>query len=568
MLSSCSKQYRRYAFQRSSESKTWILLSLLALISVNVYNGINYLTIVHNERQNMQVRRNYKLQPNKTQQELMSEWLVTLRKHRNYCLAERKRGFENNNLDSVEVVEYEYGAYCDIESRIEYGAYCPLTCSVVKHGVLPNSISLEQSIKFSKPNRETGEIRISWDSVGGIQSKRTTQLRSDNYFYSRINSDVLQGNLAKLDVAYTGFFKHQRGFPAFRQASNFNSFQYKPGQCKFTVNDSSPKNRFYSHVYLPGIGTMRYLDNQGWSIPSDAEIRTVTAKKLADGWYISVLLNTADSLPEVTDIESVESAVGIDLGINRLVALSDGSFIENPRHATNKSIRRRLRIRQRRVSRKVKGSMNRKKAGIEIAKLHKKIADKRNDTNWKAANKVVATADAVIREDLNIKGMKSRCRPNRVSGRFMPNGQSAKRGLNRSISDASWGDLTQKIEWVAAKSGKPVLAVNPKYTSQECSNCGHISKDNRDGEKFICQECGHIDHADTQASRTILKRAKLKFVSTDVNSLRRDSTKVTLVRHYDSACKGERSQGKNGTFKATMPEKPISVEVRQLSIFD
>lgn len=148
----------------------------------------------------------------------------------------------------------------------------------------------------------------------------------------------------------------------------------------------------------------------------------------------------------------------------------------------------------------------------------------------------------------------------------MPNGQSAKRGLNRSISDASWGDLTQKIEWVAAKSGKPVLAVNPQYTSQECSNCGHVSKDNRDGEKFICQECGHIDHADTQASRTILRRAKLKFVSKDAKSLRGDSPKVTLVR-YDAASNGERHQGKNCKYKA-MPEKQKSFEGRQLSIFD
>jgi putative transposase len=206
-------------------------------------------------------------------------------------------------------------AYCDIESRIEYGSYCPLTCSVVKHGVLPDSISLEQSIKFSKPNRETGEIKVSWDSVGGIQSKRTTQLRSENYFYGRIDSQILQQNLAKLDVAYTGFFKYQRGFPAFRKASNFNSFQYPPNRCQFTIDDSSPKKRFYSHVYLPGIGTMRYLDNREWSIPSDAEIRTVTVKKLADGWYVSILLNTSDILPELADIETVKSAVGIDLGI-------------------------------------------------------------------------------------------------------------------------------------------------------------------------------------------------------------------------------------------------------------
>ena len=139
----------------------------------------------------------------------------------------------------------------------------------------------------------------------------------------------------------------------------------------------------------------------------------------------------------------------------------------------------------------------------------------------------------------------------------MPNGQSAKRGLNRSISDASWGSQFAKIEWVAAKSGKPIIVVNPKHTSQECSNCGHISKANRDGEKFICEECGYTAHADTQAARTILKRAKLKFVSTDAKSLLRDSQKVTAVRN-DSAQLGERSQGSNGISKATVPEKPIS----------
>ena len=147
----------------------------------------------------------------------------------------------------------------------------------------------------------------------------------------------------------------------------------------------------------------------------------------------------------------------------------------------------------------------------------------------------------------------------------MPNGQSAKRGLNRSISDVSWGELFSKIAWLAAKSGKPVLAVNPKHTSQECSGCHHVSKLNRDGEKFVCEECGHIDHADTQASRTILGRANLKLVSKRRKNLPRDSRKVTLVRH-DSAQLGKRDQGKNRTSKA-LPEKRILVEQLHLQLF-
>jgi putative transposase len=496
-----------------------------------------------NKNKFVQVRWKFKLQPNKGQQSLMAEWLVTLRKHRNYCLAERQRGFETNNQDSDKAIMYQYGAFSDLETTIEYGSYCPLTCPVVKHGVM--------SAELTKTSKKHGLV---WGSAADIQSKRTTQLRAESEWYARINADVLQGNLAKLDAAYSGFFQHKRGFPAFRKASNFNSFQFKPGQVKLTVNSESKKRQCYSHTYLPGIGNMRYIDSR--PIPVDADIRTVTVIRECDGWYMSVLLNLPESLPEITPIESVKSAVGIDVGINKLISLTDGSFVENPKIATNHRIRRRLRIRQRRVNRKFIGSANRKQAVIALARLHKKIAERRNDYQWKAAHKVVNTAASVVIEDLNIKGMKARCKPKRVNGRFRVNGQSRKRGLNRAISDASWGELFEKIDWVATKEGKPVVKVNPQHTSQECSDCHHISKSNRDGEKFICEECGHIDHADTQASRTILKRANLTFVSKDVKNLRRDSAKVTVVR-YDSAHQSKRNRGNN----------PISRAV-QLSLFE
>jgi len=501
----------------------------------------------------MQVRWNYKLQPNKAQQALMGEWLVTLRKHRNYCLGERKRGFESNNQDSEQAVMYGYGSFCDTETRDEYGSFCPLSCPVIKHGVLSSGLLKTNKPREDKKTKEIIPAKLSWGNASDVQSKRTTELRHENAYFARIYSGVLQGNLAKLDAAYTGFFKHERGFPAFRKTADFKTFQYKPGQAKLEINRASKSKRCYSHISLPGIGDMRYLDSR--TIPIDAEIGTITVMKEADGWYISVLLELAEELPPCAEIETVESAVGIDVGINKLVSLSDGSFIENPKFATNKKIRRQLRIRQGRVSRKVKGSKNRRKAGIEVAKLHKKIADKREAYQWQAANKVVKTADAVVREDLNIKGMKSRCKPKKQKGRFMPNGQSAKRGLNRSISDASWGDLFSKIGWIATKAGKPVLAVNPAFTSQECLACHHVSKDNRDGEKFICVECGHIDHADTQASRTIVKRTNFEFVSTRRKNLRGDFSKVTTVRH-DSAIRGKRDQGSNRTSKA-MPEKRI-----------
>ncbi|MCC3418561.1 MAG: transposase [Microcoleus sp. PH2017_07_MST_O_A] len=172
------------------------------------------------------------------------------------------------------------------------------------------------------------------------------------------------------------------------------------------------------------------------------------------------------------------------------------------------------------VSRKGKGSNNRKKAAKKLGLFHQRISNKRQAYQWKVANKIVSrNVDAIALEDLNISGMMRRCRVkvDEKTGRFLKNGQSRKRGLNRSISDAGWGELILKIEYLAAKQGKIVIKVNPKYSSQECRNCGHIDKSNRDGEKFICTECGYHEHADIGAAKTIRDRA--------LNLVRGDSAK-------------------------------------------
>lgn len=498
----------------------------------------------------MQVRWNYKLQPNNEQDALMSEWLVTLRMHRNYCLKERETGWNSNNRDADQPISYAWDSYCDVTSRIEYGSCCPLTCPVVKHGVM--------SAELTKTSRKHGLI---WGSPSDIQSKRTTELRHESEWYAHIDSDVLQRNLAKLDAAFAGFWQHKRGFPAYRKASTFNSFEYKPGRCKFTVLGVLSGKHRYSRVYLPGIGAMRYFDSR--SIADNADIRTVTVLREADGWYISVLLKLPEELPEQIELDDCTGVNGLDRGINKLIASSDGSFVEHPRFATNRKTKRLLRIRQRLVNRKRKGSRNRAKAGKRVASLHRKIAHQRNAYQWNAASKEVNKADCVALEDLNIKGMKSRCKPRKHNGRFMPNGQSAKRGLNRAISDVAWGELGSKIAWLCLKSGKQFIEVPATYSSQECRACGHKSPNNRDGEKFICEECGHIDHADTQASRTIAERAGLKFVS----NRRKKPTHQTLVPTgglsesnalcNDSALRGERNQAGNPTSKAV-----------QLSLFE
>jgi putative transposase len=458
----------------------------------------------------MLVRWNFKLIPNQAQTAKIHRWLDTLRKHRNYALKERKQGWDSNNKDIAVELQigsvYAWGSYCDLETRTEVGACYPLTCPVQQHGVIPQE--LEMMLKSSKG-------KTVWDSAGGIQSKVTTSLRSCWENFKEIDSDVLQRNLANLDTAYCNYWKQGRGFPRFFKV--LNSFDYKPKRVKlvsFTAN--------YGVAYLPGIGNVKFHNSRDLSIIT--ETRTCTIKRWGKFYYISMLVDTSESLPQE---KAPLSVVGIDVGINKLVALSDGRFIENKEITTNHKTARRLAMRQRAASRKKKGSKNKSKAYSRLANQQHKLSLKRDGYNWQAATQVVKTADSVAREDLNIRKMVKRASPQHDGkGGYKRNGAAAKSGLNKRILDCGWGDLFQKIAWLAAKAGKPVFAVNPRHTSQECPKCHHSEKGNRDGEKFVCRACGYAEHADTGASQKIAKRGGLSFPPNQ-RRLPGDSRKVT-----------------------------------------
>ena len=419
----------------------------------------------------------YKLRPSGGQAAKMDSWLDMLRSHYNWCLADR---INNYNQQFIQ------GEYCDLRTKsIVY----PLTCCVVKGGAT------------GEPYKKDGGKR----NAGTIQDAALTELKQARPWYKTIESTVLQSNVARLNTAYQNFFvgvacaeRIGRGFPKFKNRSNFRSFEYKPGRVKIDG----------SKVYLPSIGWMRFYNSR--PIPDGFVIKSVTIRRKADCWFMSVRIEDK-SIPEipVRDISDIKTVVGIDLGLTKLVHCSDGSQIDNPRFATNKKTKRTLKIRQRRLSRSKKGSKNKKKQVTKVASLHNKITNRRSAYLWQTANKIVSKADAIAIEELNIKGMVKRCKPKRCeeTGRFLSNGQAAKRGLNRSILDASWGDLISKIEYLAAKLGKIVLKVNPQHTSQTCSACGCIDSHNRDREKFICVDCGYFAHADLQAAINIKNRA-------------------------------------------------------------
>jgi len=419
----------------------------------------------------------YKLRPNISQSNKMDGWLDMLRSTYNWSLADRIAQYNQ---------QFIQGDYCDIRTKAEA---CPLTCFVSKNG------ASGEPWKDAKTDKN-GNLKNPRRSAGDIQITALPYLKKARPWFAEIDSTVLQQNVKRLDTAYKNFFEG-RGFPNFKNRSNFTSFTYQMG-----VKVQGNK------IYLPKLGWMRFFNSR--LIPTGFTIKAATLRKRQDGWYISIRIEDK-TIPDYVKkpLNEVNSILGCDLGITKLVHFSDRYQIDNPKFSTNKKARRTLKIRQRRVNRQVKGSKNRKKAANKIGRFHKKITDKRTAYQWSVANTIVSRkVDAIALEDLNISGMLRRCKvkTDEKTGRFLKNGQSRKKGLNRSISDASWSDLILKIEYLAVKQGKVVIKINPKYSSQECRNCGHTDKSNRDGEKFICTECGYHEHADIGAAKTIRDR--------------------------------------------------------------
>jgi putative transposase len=455
----------------------------------------------------------YKLRPNNPQSEKLSAWLNMLRATYNWCLRDRMDGWYQQFL---------CGTYCDLKTQTEI---TPLTCSLVKGTQLENP----WKDGGGKAKKEGEKDKSPKRSVSLMQDANLINLKTSRPWYQDIDCDVLQSIPARVNEAFNKLFKGA-GFPKFKRSHDFKSFAYKPGRVKIKG----------SKIYLPKIGWMRFFNSR--NIPKGFDIRTVTIRQKADGWYVSVRIEDK-AIPDFSIIpdSEIKSIIGCDLGLTKLVYLSNGETIDNPRFSNNKHIKRLMKVRQRRVNRKQKGSKNRRKAQNKVTTLHQKIQQKREAYQWWVAKKIVGLADSVAVEDLQVQNMMKRCKPvSSETGRFLPNNQSAKRGLNRSIADASWYGLTQKLEYVAVKSGKKLYRVNPQYTSQNCSKCKHIDKASRNGEKFICTNCGHMDDANIQAARNVRTKAIESYGLTIVRKtrirtkmVRRDSSKPVQLSIFD-----------------------------------
>ena len=249
-----------------------------------------------------------------------------------------------------------------------------------------------------------------------------------------------------------------------------------------------------NRVKLPnGVGLVTFRKSQDII----GTIKNVTISKKLGHWYVS--FGTERELDE-NPRHPATSAIGLDMGISKLLTTSNGQYIK-PKNSF-KANQIKLAKLQRQLSRKVLFSQNWKKQNRKIQKLHSHIANIRHDYLHKITTRISKNHAMIACEDLKVANMsKSASGSVENKGRHV----KAKSGLNKSILDQGWGMMVDMLEYKQHWQGGLLIKVNPRYTSQTCSECQHIAVDNRQTQsKFECVKCMYVANADFNAARNIL----------------------------------------------------------------
>ncbi|AXH00772.1 transposase (plasmid) [Deinococcus wulumuqiensis] len=316
-------------------------------------------------------------------------------------------------------------------------------------------------------------------SVSYYEQKRSlTEIKADLPEYKGVHSQVLQDVVERLDKSFKGFFRRVKsgvkaGYPRFKGKFHYDSFTYpQAGKTGAMPLPDSGK------VYLSKIGNVRCKYHR----PLEGTVKTATAKREGDKWYIVFVCEVeTQPLPTTGDV------VGIDLGTNpNFLITSDGEFVEAPRHF-NKA-ERKIGLLQRKAAKKKRGSRRHRELKRQIAAEHRRVANRRRDFHHKTARTLVNRHDAIFHEDLNIIGL-------------------ARTRTAKGVLDAGWASFINILSLKAANAGRTVLGVDPKYTSQDCSRCGHRQKV-KVGHAYVCANCGYDCHRDVNAAQNILNRGR------------------------------------------------------------
>ena len=326
-------------------------------------------------------------------------------------------------------------------------------------------------------------IRISYYD----QQNQLPELKKIREDLKSVYAQVLREPLRNLDKAFQAFFARikcnkKAGFPRFKSASRFNSFCY-PQNANNAFSLSGNK------LHLSKIGKVKIK----LSRPVEGLIKTCTIKRENAKWFV---LFSVELAPE--PLPKTGKQIGIDAGIESFITLSDGRQIENFKYF--QSSQNKLRVAQRSVARKKKGSNSRRKAVLRLKKIHSRIKNQRSDFQHKISTRLVRDFDLIAIEKLNISGM-------------------SKGILAKQINDAAWSSFFNMLRYKAESADKKLIEVNPKGTSQTCI-CGERVEKDLSVRLHKCEKCGLSAHRDIVSAKVILQRAVGQTVKASTYAIR------------------------------------------------
>jgi putative transposase len=306
--------------------------------------------------------------------------------------------------------------------------------------------------------------------------KQMVDLKKELPWLKETNSQSLQVALLNLDTAYSNFFKGKADFPKFKKKSNGGSFNVPQS---VIVSD----NKLIIPKFKEGIKIKLHRDLVG-------DVKQCTVSFTSTGkYFVSILCETGEECllkPQIVE----SGAIGIDLGIKDFLVTSEGEVVDNPK-ILRKSIDR-LKVLQRRASKKQKGSNNRNKANKRVALKHEKVKNQRQDFLHKVSSRLVSENQTICLENLGVSNMiKNHC-------------------LAQAISDVSWSEFNRMIEYKAEWYGVNILRVGRFSPSSKTCECGKVNKDLKLSDRIWQCECGKVMERDLNAARNIKKFALYK----------------------------------------------------------
>ncbi|MDJ0519418.1 MAG: transposase [Trichodesmium sp. MO_231.B1] len=368
----------------------------------------------------------YKLIPSPEQVAIIEDMLAVTRKVWNYALRERKDWIKSRK--------------CAVNS-----------CSLNQEYIIPGDAP------YPNYNRQAASL---------------TKAKKTNPELKRTNAQVLQQVIKNLEKAFRNMKEQGYGFPRFKNKYRMRSFVFP----QFKNNPISNE-----YIKLPQIGLVPMRLSR--PIPEGFKLKQVRVVRRARGYFAIVSLQSSVSIP---DTPTSGHPLGIDIGVDKFLATSDGELIERPKFLTK--LQSELKLLQRRLKLKSFGSANRYKLNQKIARLHQKISDTRKDFHFKLAHHLCDQAGMIFVEDLDLRTW-------------------AKGMLGKHTLDAGFGQFFNILAWVCRKRGVYFGKVDYRYTSQICPNCGaHTGKKDLSERIHKCSECHYEVNRDVAAAKVICHR--------------------------------------------------------------